>query len=126
MESAVAIGWLAAFKAIPWAEVIEAAPTVVHTAKGLWTRAQPERVAQEPVEASSRELAARLAEAQHRVWELEQHQIASSELIQALAEQNATLVEAVEILRLRTRGLMIGGALLTFAVLALAGWQLAS
>jgi hypothetical protein len=121
----VAIGWLAAFKAVPWPQVIEAAPIVVRGARELWQSVKRRDAAGQAAEGHATALddpqagpAMRISRLEARVAELEHQQAASSELIKALAEQNATLVDAVEILRVRTRVLAICGA--GFA-LALAG-----
>jgi hypothetical protein len=87
----MAISWLTALKLIPWRDVVENAPTVLRTARKLWNKEKPEPSLQQEV-ASLREEARRAAE-----------------VIESLAEQNARLVQAVEILRVRTR-------LLTYAL----------
>ena len=83
------MSWLfTALKFIPWRDVVQNAPTVLRTAKRLWDKEQPQPSVQQEL-ASLREEARRAAE-----------------VIASLAEQNARLVEAVEVLRARTRLLM--------------------
>lgn len=103
----MAISWLTAFKAIPWGDVIAAAPTVAQGAKKLWgavgrgdagSAAAPGSL---PADAEGR---LRTLEAQ--IAGLQREIAASSELIKSLAEQNSRLVDAVEILRVRTRVLL--------------------
>jgi hypothetical protein len=49
-------------------------------------------------------------------------QNSSAELIRSLAEQNARMVEAIEVLRARTRLLLGAGVVLVFAFAVLAIW----
>ena len=102
----MAISWITAFKAIPWGQVVESAPTVLRGARKLWGMAQPQLGEPSRVE--------------HDVAELKEEVTKAAQLIASLAEQNARLVEAVEILRLRTRVLLVGGGVLLAAVVGLA------
>ena len=113
-------GWIAAFKVIPWAELIVAAPAVVKGAQKLWATVRkqeaPELAGQDPV-AGQRALEAQISE-------LRRELTAASELVAHLAEQNSRLVSAVEILRMRTRVLflvtvMVAGALILLAIVVL-------
>lgn len=96
-------GWITAFKVIPWAGLIAAAPSVVKGARELWTavrnREAPRADGQGP-EAGHRALEA-------QVEELRQDLAAASEVITKLAEYNSRLVEAIEVLRMRTRALFV-------------------
>jgi len=66
----------------------------------------------------------RLQELEARLADLKRESAASSELIKSLAEQNSRLVDAVEILRVRTLALLsISCVLVVFAV-GLAIWLL--
>lgn len=102
----MAISWITAFKAIPWGQVVENAPTVLRGAKKLWGMAQPQLGEHSRIEQDVAEVKDELAKA--------------AQLIASLAEQNARLVEAVDILRVRTRALLVGGGVLLAAVVALA------
>ena len=82
----MAISWLTALKLIPWRDVVENAPTVLRTAKKLWDK-------QPPPDTSLRQEVASLREEARR----------AAEVIESLAEQNTRLVQAVDILRVRTR-----------------------
>lgn len=109
-------GWITAFKVIPWSELVAAAPAVVSAAKKLWTAVRrqeaPEVSGQDPV-AGQRALEAQVAE-------LRRELAAASELITNLAEQNGRLVEAVAILRVRTRALLATSGLIAVALAILA------
>ena len=120
----MAIPWMVALKVIPWGDVIEHAPKVLNAARKLMDRqrtqaAEPEPPAKGPVAADALtpldEVRKALDTAQARI---ERHEQTHRELIQTvteLAEQNARLVNAVAVLRLRSRLMMA-------AVLALLVW----
>ncbi|PPE66781.1 hypothetical protein [Caldimonas caldifontis] len=123
----MAFPWLVAFKVIPWKDVIEATPAVVRGAKQLWHKVRQDEAALEAAQAAAQGSVgpdagspeARIAQLEKRVAEMSQEAVASSELIQALAQHNERLVAAVDTLRVRTRVLMWVSALLAGGVLAL-------
>jgi len=114
----MAIPWLAAaFKAIPWKEVVTAAPSIVEGTKKLWssvsrTEQQRSPVHEPPDESSSTRsdhlsaIEARLVSIEARATQIARQAVTSAELVKSLAEQHAQLVQAVEILRIRTRKLV--------------------
>jgi len=118
----MAFNWIAAFKIIPWTDVIAAAPTVARTARNLWRSIGKTRPAEtaggtEDVRASGnpptmeeeiRALRAELAETRAQL-------LASSEVLRALADQDEKLVAAIEVLRVRTRVLAIVSVVLVAA-----------
>ena len=126
----MAIPWLAALKVIPWGDVIEHAPNVLKAARRLMDRqkAEPERNTSTTVDLAGQsvpslgELQNRLIAAQVQMEGQAQTQVQLTETLAALAEQNAQLVSAVEVLRLRTRLLVWGMAVLVVAMLWL-GWR---
>jgi hypothetical protein len=110
----MAIPWLAAFKVIPWREVVTAAPSILEGTKKLWntvsrTEEQAPPAEEQPKEAASNQpdpllaINARLRALESRTTEIAREAVSSADLMRSLAEQNAQLVQAVEILRLRTR-----------------------
>jgi hypothetical protein len=105
----VASPWITAAKAtakvIPWAEVAKAAPGLIKGAQDLWKRAgrkSDNRVEIAP-DGASEAAPAKLAALQARVAELRAEVTTSTELITRLAEQNASLIAAIEALRKKTR-----------------------
>ncbi|MDZ4262492.1 MAG: hypothetical protein U1B30_09200 [Pseudomonadota bacterium] len=58
----------------------------------------------------------RLLEMQEKIVELSSEQKSSAELIQLLAEQNAQVVKAIDVLRVRTKVLVIFCLLLGIAL----------
>ena len=107
----MAIGWLTVLKMVPWGDVIENAPKVASGAKKLWQTGGKRPVVTssappvpEVLRAESPAVAAlqiQVAELQVAVADLHQQMLASSELIQSLAQQNTQLIKRVEVNRVR-------------------------
>ncbi len=105
----MAINWISALKLVPWSDVIQAAPHVVKTAKGLLKKTHEEDAA--PVTsdnvttpasppANAGELALQhIAQLQARIVQLEQAQHTSAALMEQMAEQQAQIVHTVGLLR---------------------------
>lgn len=109
-------GWITAFKVIPWGELIAAAPAVAKGAQKLWAAVRKQdapRIAGQAPEAGQRALEA-------QVEELRKELTAASELVTRLAAQNGRLIEAVDVLRVRTRVLLVISLVLVAAVAGLA------
>lgn len=110
-------GWLTALKMIPWDVVVNNAPAVVDGAKKLWSAVGKDRQAQEGAPAGMT-AEARLEALEAEVTTLQREMASSAELIKALADQNAQLIQAVALLRRRQR--ILTGALIVVAIVALA------
>lgn len=118
----MAIPWLVALKVIPWGDVIEHAPTVLNAARKLLDRSKtPPAGTAPPVPLDLGEAPPTLGELKNRLIEarqlIDQQAAVQTQMAQTLtelAEQNARLVGAVDLLRKRTRLLM--GALAVLAV----------
>jgi len=111
----MAIGWMAVLKLVPWGDVIKNAPVVADGARKLWdtvgrrplpdagTSPRGTDLATDPAgQDVVTSMQVRLAEAEASITQLHKQMQASSALIKALAEQNAELVQRVEINRMRT------------------------
>lgn len=125
----MAIGWLAVLRSVPWSEVIRNAPKVAEGAKKLW-KAVAKKPSPPPAAASANSPAAaapaaqslaaletRVSALEATVADLHGQMLASSELIKALAEQNALLVQRVEANRLRLLRLSMATAIIAAAAL---------
>ena len=121
----LAFPWLVALKVIPWGDVIEHAPKVLTAARQLVDRqrrrpaeapppAPPPLPADTPPEVAT--LAGELAAQREELRRVQQTQEALTQTVADLAEQNTRLVEAVELLRRRTRLLLAVAALLGLAL----------
>ena len=112
----MATGLIATFKIIPWADVLTAAPYIVQGAEKLWSiitgktaQQRSDHHAGEKASSQSGSLSAldaRVHSLELLTAELHKEVLLSSELIKSLAQQNARLVQAVDILRVRTRILL--------------------
>ncbi|MES2546913.1 MAG: hypothetical protein V4575_04345 [Pseudomonadota bacterium] len=105
----MAIGWLALLKAVPWAEVVRKAPEIAESAKKLWgtvARKSPHQESEVRTVFTSKDqelnwLKDRLDSVETANSELHNQMLTTSELIKALADQNAQLIKSVELNRIR-------------------------
>ncbi|KAB2968349.1 hypothetical protein [Zoogloea sp.] len=111
----MALPWSTLVKAIPWSDVIAKAPDLAQGARKLWQKAAGQSDAGErPAEAGA-PLAgtdARFASLDTRLTELATRQQEVTELLAALAAQNAELVSTTDTLRGQLRRLWIAVGLL--------------
>ena len=126
----MAVGWVTALKLVPWGDVLEATPQILQAAKKLLgsTRQGTADAAAGTLagagDAATPPVALQLQQLRERVARLEQEQQESAVLIQSLAEQNAQVVQAVEVLRLRNQRLTAAIALLGAVCAGLVVWAL--
>jgi hypothetical protein len=121
------IGWMTALKIIPWGNVLESAPHIVKAAKHLFsaTKASEDDYASASDAGRRQGLASldsRIKLMEERIAELRQEQQSSAELIKSLAEQNALIVEAVEIFRLRLKIVLVTSIILLVSLTGLVFW----
>ena len=126
----MAVGWVTALKLVPWGDVLEATPQILQAAKKLLgatrqgtTQAAPGSLAGTN-DAAAPPIALQLQQLHERVARLEQEQQESAVLIQSLAEQNAQVVRAVEVLRQRQQRLTVAAGILAVACTGLLAWML--
>lgn len=126
----MAVGWVTALKLVPWGDVLEATPQILQAAKKLLgsTRQGTADAAAGTLagagDAATPPVALQLQQLRERVARLEQEQQESAVLIQSLAEQNAQVVQAVQVLRLRNQRLTAAIALLGAVCAGLIVWAL--
>jgi hypothetical protein len=128
----MAISWLAALKVVPWGKVMEHAPQVLDKARGLIDKhrpgaavADPSPVAPsvEPGEVPSLgELKNRCLALQAQCEQLRQTQQQMAQTMTDLAEQNASLIGAVNRMQSRSRVLSVCTGLSLLACAGLALW----
>jgi len=120
--------WLLALKVIPWGDVIEHAPKVLNAARKLVDRQREQHhpaastetaVTPGTAATTTEQLQSRLQVANARIDGLLQAQEQLTQTVADLAEQNARLVAAVNVLRLRTRLLLGAAAVGAVALIAL-------
>ena len=138
----MAAGWFSILNKVPWSEVIGNAPAVAQGAKKLWSTVsgkladappapEPAPAPEPEVAAAPAEVFATLGQVDHlrskleageaATAELQRQMRTSSELIDALAEQNTQLVARTELLRVRLVWLA-GAAILIGLAAAAALW----
>jgi hypothetical protein len=127
----MAIGWLAILKTVPWTDVVRNAPQIADGARKLWIAIATKPTSSE-IELGSGQalftsethtidsLQERLTATESAWSNLHTQMLASSELIKALAEQNAQLIEKIELNRKRTLRL----AVITICIAAIAVFNL--
>jgi len=126
----LAAGWVAALKLVPRGDVIEATPQILQAAKKLLgtTRKGNAEAAAGALEGAGGEpaipVSLQLEHLRERVVMLEQEQQESAVLIQSLAEQNAQVVQAVEVLRQRQQRLTVAVGVLAVGCAGLLVWVL--
>lgn len=123
----MAVSWLTALKAVPWADVIEAAPGLAKSAKGFFKRTQDSAVpaadsaavppAMGGADDAWMQAHQRIAALESRLAQVAERQHAAAALIDTLASQNAQLATAVDVLSHRCRALKL--ALWAVALVAL-------
>lgn len=112
--------WALAFKVIPWTDVIAAAPGVARSAQKLWKQVGGGAGGAAPatdIALADQPKDQRLARLEAELARLDEQLARQAEIISAVAGQNAKLVEAVEVLRQRTRLLGYGCAALAAGLL---------
>ena len=127
----MAAGWVAALKLVPWGDVIEATPQILQAARKLLGTTQKGNAdaAAGALEGGTvgepaMPVALQLQHLRDRLAQLEREQQESAVLIQSLAEQNAQVVRAVEVLRQRQQRLTVAAGILAVACTGLLVWVL--
>ncbi len=123
----MAISWITALKIIPWSNVLESAPHIVKAAKHLFSTIKVDRdsftaASGAPADDDIAHLNRRIRVMEAKITELREEQKSSAELIKSLAEQNAFIVEAIEVLRVRLKMLFAVSVLLLSALVGLVIW----
>jgi len=130
----MAFGWITALKIIPWKDVIESAPHIVKAARNLYAGAKANTSNPSDVPDSSSDItnsevsgnsASNLRKIELKIQHLSDEQESSVELIRSLAQQNARIVEAIELLRVRTKILLITCILFGGMLAGLVFWLIA-
>ena len=106
---------------IPWGQVVDAAPKVAEGASRLWEAAKnfrkPKTVPETSVQPTEAEqLQGRLSALEGSIQELREQMQASAGVIKDLANQNALLIQRIEVARLRLVRIAIGGVVCIVAL----------
>ncbi|MCC6534230.1 MAG: hypothetical protein IT531_16900 [Burkholderiales bacterium] len=122
----MAINWVVALKAVPWTDLVQAAPAIVKGARRLFSSARAgvaTDIARSAIPGTQHGgIDARLAAIEAALDAMGSEQRASAELIRSLAEQNARVIETMAIMRARARILLGLCIALSVALIVLALW----
>jgi hypothetical protein len=118
------INWLTAIKVLPWGDMIEYAPRVVNGAQKLWQRIKTEKTETDAIIIEQSSFPAsnnvrELSELKQQLQDMQTQQLELSNLVSELAAQNQRLVDAVDVLRIRTRILLWFSVVLVIAAVYL-------
>lgn len=95
--------WAIAAKAIPWTEMIAAAPTIARGARELWQRVKHRDEDSPDAGTDSKDPVERIATLERGLSTLAQEAEMGTELVSRLAEQNEQLVAALEVQKKRSQ-----------------------
>ncbi|SOD41241.1 hypothetical protein [Nitrosovibrio sp. Nv4] len=104
--------WMTALKIIPWGSVLESAPQIVKAAKHLFAETKTDKsdfsaTPNWSASDGSINLDKRIRLLEAKIVELSDEQRSSAELIKSLAEQNALIIQAIEVFRVRVKILLV-------------------
>ena len=127
------VPWLTVLQSVPWSDVLKNAPKVADGARKLWSsvgkRATPDTAAEAAVPAAASPevqtitaLESRIRGVEAAIADLHAQMLASSELIKALADQNAQLIQRIESNRVRWLWLAAAVACVGAVALAALAW----
>lgn len=116
---------ITALKAVPWAEVIAAAPAVADNAKKLWKMIRTSRETEEQTAAADGQVAdatdpaqlrQQIVHMENRLAELQAQMEQSAQVMRELADQNTVLIARIELNRRRLKQLAIASVIALVAV----------
>jgi len=126
----MAVNWFASFKDVPWSKVIGMAPTIVENGKKLWDKVSSrtegdgsgettQSAAQLPVTEAIAAFELRLEALEKKSAQLREEAVASFEVVRSITDQHSQVVQAVDVLLVRTRVLVRISILLGVVCVAL-------
>jgi len=126
----MAVNWFASFKDVPWSKVIGMAPSIVENGRKLWdnvskrtgsdrTGETTQSAAELPVPAAIAAFELRLEALEKKSAQLREETVASFDVVRSITDQHSQLVQAVDVLLVRTRVLVRISILLGVACVAL-------
>lgn len=131
----MAVSWFASLKDVPWSKVIGMAPAIVENGRKLWDRVSDRSggnragettrsAAQMPVPAAIAAFELRLEALEKKSAQLREEAVASFDVVRAITDQHSQMVQAVDVLLVRTRvlvrvSILLGAAWVVLLVLVL-------
>ena len=109
----MAFGWITVLKIIPWKDVLENAPHIAKAAKNLYAGTRNNTSSSGTADSSAPTSDSGNKEStDFRLQEIEREILDLNSVVRSLAKQNVRIVEAIEVLRIRSK-------ILIFACIAL-------
>lgn len=126
----MSVNWLASLKDVPWSKVIGMAPTIVENGKKLWGKVSnrtggdrsgetTQSAAELPVPAAIAAFELRLEALEKKSAQLREEAVASFDVVRSITDQHSQVVQAVDVLLVRTQVLVRISILLGVACVAL-------
>ena len=126
------VPWLTVLQSVPWSDVLKNAPKVADSARKLWNSVgkkpqhdpMPEAAVPSVASPEAKAIAtleSRIGASESAITDLHAQMLASSELIKALADQNAQLIKRIETNRVRWMWLTAAVVLLGVVAVAALG-----
>ena len=94
----MAFGWITVLKIIPWKDVLENAPHIAKAAKNLYAGTRNNTSSSAPTSDSGNK-----ESTDFRLQEIEREMLDLNSVVRSLAKQNVRIVEAIEVLRIRSK-----------------------
>ena len=101
----MAFGWITVLKIIPWKDVLENAPHIAKAAKNLYAGTKNSTSSSSGTADSSvsRSDNGNKESRDSRLHEIEREVLDLNSVVRSLAKQNVRIVEAIEVLRIRSK-----------------------
>jgi len=103
----MAFGWITVLKIIPWKDVLENAPHIAKAAKNLYVGTKNNISSSGPADSSaSTSDSGNKKSTDSHLHEIEREVSDLNSVVRSLAKQNVRIVEAIEVLRIRSKVLI--------------------
>ena len=101
----MAFGWITVLKIIPWKDVLENAPHIAKASKNLYAGTKNNTSSSSGTAGSSapRSDNGKKESRDSRLHEIEREVLDLNSVVRSLAKQNVRIVEAIEVLRIRSK-----------------------
>lgn len=100
----MAFGWITVLKIIPWKDVLENAPHIAKAAKNLYAGTRNNTSSSGTTDSSAPTSDSGNKEStDFRLQEIEREILDLNSVVRSLAKQNVRIVEAIEVLRIRSK-----------------------
>ena len=99
----MAFGWITVLKIIPWKDVLENAPHIAKAAKNLYAGTKNNNSSGTADSSAPKSDSGNKESRDSRLHEIEREVLDLNSVVRSLAKQNVRIVEAIEVLRIRSK-----------------------